>query len=562
MPASDSVDHLLTRLEDLKRRFDPAVRARIERDLAVLARRRFPDADSLLRFHEILLFLRAYPHSTKLLRQADQLLSSFSQWVAELQSRGEDLSTFEEPEVSGIAGTSFSTVLSYDIVRRLADLHPRQVDIDWESYEVSDRLAPVWRRLFPLLEDDSLVEAHVPYLDWLQAAMGRQGPTLRWLLHRLERLQLPAKDKAELYDFVELPVRWNLGNSRATRTRMRRPVRQIFYHQGPLLRRSQVSLAAELDLSPLPLRKLSPPQGEAVLNMARETSAMRFRELYGFTYGDPGHVLHADAGRGVEIFLCGVPPDRRLPLRAYHAALTVKNGVPIGYFETLSFFERMEVGFNLYYTFREGETAWLFARLLRLFQQVLGVTCSSVDPYQIGHHNEEAIESGAFWFYRKLGFRPVLAGVVRLAEAEARKIRNNPGYRTPARILRRLAVGHMIYETPGSSHGDWDRFHIRNLALAVQRRMSGHHRGDAARIRTASRTTTARVLAIPPVRSAAFENLALILALIPDLSRWTKAEKVALTRIIRAKSAPEESRYLRLLQRHPRLREAMLRLGS
>ena len=93
------------------------------------------------------------------------------------------------------------------------------------------------------------------------------------------------------------------------------------------------------------------------------------------------------------------------------------------------------------------------------------------DPYQIGHHNEEAIESGAFWFYRKLGFRPVLAEATRLADAEARKIRNNPEYRTPARILRWLSVGHMIYETPGSSHGDWDRFHIRNLALAVQRRM-------------------------------------------------------------------------------------------
>jgi hypothetical protein len=562
MPASDSVDRLLTRLEDLKRRFDTAARAPIERDLAALARRRFPDAHSLIRFHEILLFLRAYPHSTKLLRQADQLLSTFSQRVAALKSQGADLSAFEEPEVSGIAGTLFSTVLSYDIVRCLADLHPKQVDIDWKSYEVSDRLAPVWRRLFPLLEDDSLVEAHVPYLDWLQAAMGRQGPTPRWLLHRLERLQLPAKDKAELYDSLELPVRWSLGNSRATRTRMRRPVRQIFYHQGPLIRRSEVSLAAQLAGPPLPLKKLSASQGEAILNTARETSAMRFRELYGFTHGDPRHVLHTNVGRGVEMFLCGVPPDRRLPLRAYHAALMFKNGVPIGYFETLSFFERMEVGFNLYYTFREGETAWLFARLLWLFRQVLGVTCFSVDPYQIGHHNEEAIESGAFWFYRKLGFRPVLPKVIRLAEAEEEKIRNNPEYRTAARVLRRLSVGHMIYEMPGSGHGDWDRFHIRNLGLAVQRRMGERYQGDATRIRNASIAAVARALDIPAQRSPAFENLALILALISDLSRWTKAEKVALTRIIRAKSASEESRYVRLLQRHRKLREVILRLGS
>ena len=30
---------------------------------------------------------------------------------------------------------------------------------------------------------------------------------------------------------------------------------------------------------------------------------------------------------------------------------SIKNGVPAGYVETLSLFERAEVGFNLYYTF-------------------------------------------------------------------------------------------------------------------------------------------------------------------------------------------------------------------
>jgi hypothetical protein len=57
----------------------------------------------------------------------------------------------------------------------------------------------------------------------------------------------------------------------------------------------------------------------------------------------------------VQIFVFGVPPEWRLPLRAYHSALFFKKGVPIGYVEVLSLFERAELGFNLYYTFREGE---------------------------------------------------------------------------------------------------------------------------------------------------------------------------------------------------------------
>jgi hypothetical protein len=120
------------------------------------------------------------------------------------------------------------------------------------------------------------------------------------------------------------------------------------------------------------------------------------------------------------IVFFGVPPEWRLPLRAYHAGMFFKNGVPAGYVEVLSFFERAEVGFNLYYTFREGESAWLYARLLRLFHQILGVRCFSVDPYQIGLENDEALDSGAFWFYRKLGFRPLDAAAAHLVAREER----------------------------------------------------------------------------------------------------------------------------------------------
>ena len=64
---------------------------------------------------------------------------------------------------------------------------------------------------------------------------------------------------------------------------------------------------------------------------------------------------------------------------------------------------------------------------LRLFRQVLGVTCFSVDPYQIGLENDEALDSGAFWFYRKLGFRPLDADVAQLVRREEQKMLRKPG---------------------------------------------------------------------------------------------------------------------------------------
>jgi hypothetical protein len=269
----------------------------------------------------------------------------------------------------------------------------------------------------------------------------------------------------------------------------------------------------------------------------------------------------------VVVYLCGVPPAYRLPLRAYHAALFFKNGVPIGYFEGLSLFERMEAGFNLYYTFREGETAWLYARLLRLFNQLLGVTCFSVDPYQIGSHNQEAIASGAFWFYRKLGFRPVEPEQARLAASEETKIRVRPGYRTPARVLRRLAGSSMIYEAPGTARGDWDSFQVRKLGFMVARRMAEEFGGDAGKLRRTAVAEVSRVLGFAPgswkvCERVALTHLAPVVALIPGLRQWPSSDKDLVVRIMRAKAGADESAYLKLLQRHPRLRKAFLRLGA
>ena len=251
--------------------------------------------------------------------------------------------------------------------------------------------------------------------------------------------------------------------------------------------------------------------------MIREVMLVRYRELYGTTLGDPQSVVRADVGRGVTIYLWNLPPDRRLPLRAYVAGLTLKNGVPINYIEAIGLCEWMEVGFNTFYTFRGGEAGWIYAQALRCLCHRMGTTCVSVYPYQLGHENEEAIESGAFWFYRKLGFRPGRADLQKLAEREEQKIAADSKYRTPARTLKRLAAGHVFYELPGSEVGAWDRFSTRNIGLRVNRRMAREFGGDAGLIRERSRRALEKLLGVStsswtPLEKAAFENFALVLA--------------------------------------------------
>jgi hypothetical protein len=564
---SESLERLLDRLEELKRPRGAGELARLGKVLSQLERRTFKDAGALIRFHESLLFMRAYPQSAEHLRRTERLLSSFKERVDKLLASGADMSPFSEPDVSGIVGTSFSALFSYEVVREIARLFPSQTSIDWDGYEEYERFAGVARRFLPLIEENAYVEPRFPFLEWLRAARPSGKRELAWLLERFERLDVPEKERASLFNSLGLWLHWEFRNDTRSRTRMSLGARKIFYHDAPLIHRREVSLEREMKARPLPLKKLGREEGQEILDKGRATMAARYRELHGFTYGDAGSIISAEAGRGVKFFLWGVAPEHRLPTLGYTAALITKNGVPHGYAEALSLFERSEVGLNLFYTFREGESAWIYARLLRLLRQVLGVTAFSIDPYQLGFHNEEGIESGAFWFYRKLGFRPTEAELFKLVLSEEERIGRKPGYLTSARTLRKLASGHVLYEYGREGKNVWDSFHMRNLGLAVQRRMGLRFGGDAGAMRAACLLEVSRTLGVRPDgwsvdEERALSDWALLLSLIPDLSSWSDEERGALVNIVRAKAGRQETLYLRLLQKHGRLREAIIRLGS
>ena len=254
-------------------------------------------------------------------------------------------------------------------------------------------------------------------------------------------------------------------------------------------------------------------------------------------------------------------------MRAYLAGFTVKNGVPINYVECISLFDWTEIGFNTFPAYRDGETAWIYAQHLRLLRQLHGVNAISVYPYQIGDGNEEAIVSGAFWFYRKMGFRSMSAELEKLAQAEEKKVQANSQYRTSARTLRRLSKAHVVYELPQAKRGAWDRFAMRNIGFAVQQRMARDFGGDGEAMRKAAVVQLARNLNLNPQRlkaheHTAFADFATVLSLVPDLAQWSAEEKAALRAIIAAKAGQTEQRYMRLLRKHARLRAAILKLGS
>src|SRR5215469_788481 len=563
---ASSSGRLLDELERCRYRFSRAEAARVSNLLKRAEATTFRDVASLIRFHEVLMVLRAFPPSVQVLRRCEWLLNSFWRRVERSRAAGADMDEFDPLEVSGVAGTTMQDALGLDLMRWLVRRMPGKVEIAWDDYDDGRAMGAAWPRVIPLLEEDSLVEATIPWRRWLDAAQRSHSQSPAWLVKRFEKLDLSDADKARVYDALHMPVRWRLENSRISRTRNWRAAAKPFIHQAPLIARRDVSLARELAQRPPKLTRLSRTQGAALMDLIREVMLVRYRELYGTTLGDAGSVRRADVGRGVSIFLWNLRPNRRLPLRAYVAGLTLKNGVPINYIEAIGLFEWIEVGFNTFYTFRGGEVAWIFAQVLRCLCEFMGAACISMYPYQLGQNNDEAIESGAFWFYRKLGFRPGRTELLRLAEREEKRIAANPSYKSSARTLRRLADGHVFYELPGSEAGAWDRFSTRAIGLRVNARMARELAGDLQRFQASSAKSLAKILGISAnedrLANVYFQNFAMVLSLIPDLQSWSAPEKAGLLRIIDTKSGRNEMDYLRRLRAHPKLRKGLLRLGS
>ncbi len=557
----------LEQLESMKRCYGPGCAERCERLLAELRGVKLAEVQSLIQLHDTLLFLRAFPQSAKVVRLAEELLASVEGQVVKFKGSPSATRALDDESVSGITGTTVTNTWTYELARWLVERHARAIRAEWNVEEQYRNMATILPNCMPLMEDDSFVEADTPYLKWMEASAGGEGKELAWLLRSFADLPVSRLVRTGLYDALGINLCWDLGGSCASRTRARRPVSRYFLHDSPLLQRKQISLADEFAAAPLKLRKLNQSEGEKIIDMARGALAVRYRELHGSTHGDPNYAFETDVGRGVQLFIWGLDAEWRLPLRAYYAGFTLKNGVPINYFEAIGLFEWIEVGFNTFYAFREGETAWIYSKVLHLLHQLAGLTCFSVYPYQIGQDNEEAIQSGAFWFYRKLGFRPGRPELLAITEREERKIARDPKHRTSARTLRKLAEGHMFLEVGDPPSGSWDSFSMRTLGLAVQRKMADEFDGDAGQMRRSTTKALAGSLGVNletwnTREQWAFCNFAVALSLAPGLSRWTSEEKRALVRIIRAKAGPNETEYFHRLQQQQTLRDALLIIGS
>src|SRR5262249_28343899 len=107
------------------------------------------DAASLVRFHDLLLFFRAFPPGPGTLRFAEVLLKTIEAKVKAALAAGADAEVFTPEEVTGIAGTVVEATFSYPMVCWLVEHYPGDISIQWDGYEHEVQRAALWPRFFP-----------------------------------------------------------------------------------------------------------------------------------------------------------------------------------------------------------------------------------------------------------------------------------------------------------------------------------------------------------------------------------------------------------------------------
>jgi hypothetical protein len=563
----EATQELLGLLNSAKNRFTPADRETKAKALRTLEDREIRDVASLVQFHETLCFLRAYPDSPEVLRLVEKALEGFGARVDFLKATGRpaDLKKLRD---TGIAHTTVFYPYPHAMAKWLVEHFPADVEMDWEDDAGIDKIQAILPLVVAYAENDALDDERVPLREWVKTAKGtREMSDLQWLLELLDRSPLPPGTVRTLYDGAELLLGWELRDATASRTLAKFPASRIFYHRDPL-KRGQIDFTREIQ-RPLPSLKVVPPGTATVLiNLFRSALCVRNRELHPLLYANPLDVLVADVGRGLRIVLVGVVPEFRLPLEAYYSFLVLKNGVPVSYGGGGPLLDRLEIAGNIFESFRQGESVYLYSQVFRAYHHLCGSRHFLVTRYQVGYENEEALQSGAFWFYHKLGFRPVDPGVFTLSEEEHSRIQANPSYRSSRETLERLAESDMVLSLEGRAGDAFRDLQQGNIGLRVTQDISRRLGANRAAAVRGIAQQVARILGVPGWRrwpgpeQVALERLSPVLVLIPDLAQWSPAEKRSLVQVIRAKGGKSEAAYVGLLREHHRLARSLRELAN
>ncbi len=556
----------INRLFNIRNRFDNAAsleKLELLRLLNDIEIRRCP---GLERLHTALCFIRAFPDTLAHYREARSQLASFEERVSRL-----GVAARSGLWDSGIVGTPIHYSFSFDVASWMRRRVAGAVSIDWSEMLDTSRLDELLVHLLLPSEDDYFDSGFVSSKEWIDlAAASSDGTDFDWLLAQLRQEHF-VSIWSELYNAADLPLVWDLRGAALSKSQNTMPVRAI-QARGRGMRKRVRTVKREIMRPIDSLRRLSVRAGSRLIDVAMASLAVRHRETNHFNHANPKEVYLADVGEGVSIAVFGLQQRYRYPLECTMGYLILSNGVPVGYGGASSLFRQVNTGINIFDEYRGSEASFLWIQVMRMYHHLVGCKRFIANAYQFGSENSEALKSGAFWFYYRLGYRPVLPAVRKLAQRESARIRRDKSYRSDLSTLRHLASCDMHLVLPGARAGDlFEERWLETSSMLATRELAAA--GGSTRADSAERVAmnVAHDLGLRSLATwsrseqLAYQRLAPIVAATKPAA-WPADAKRSMRKLLRAKAGSSEAGYGRLLGEHDHflaeLRGSCRRAGS
>ncbi|MHC5064527.1 MAG: hypothetical protein ACYTG5_11210 [Planctomycetota bacterium] len=518
-----------------------------------------PSAEAVQDLHEILCYLRAYPPDPEVHQLVGRMLQAFEQ-RRDLQRFARSLAD------TGIAGTYIYFRFYWLTAIWLAERGcSPQLSIDWPEFENKDELPGLLHLLLPFSETPGLDCFDLSPQEWLQELKGPEETDAGFLIDRFETLKVSTPTREKLYEDLDIPMQLAPGPRTPARGRDEWPRAKVFYQHEPP-RKQRPDLQRAIHQAEFTVKRLTPREARRLIDLADSCMVSRHRDLLIFLYADPKDARLIDFGDGLQFLCVGAVPERRLMIESVYGFLTLMNGYPIGYVLCSAAFNSAEVAYNVFETFRGRGAADIYARVLAMVHRLFGVDTFAIDPYQLGHGNDEGLESGAWWFYYKLGFRsrdPFVKGLLRKELAAMRK---NPKHRTTKSRLNDMASEYMFLDLGKPRSDVLGLLPLGEIGLRISENLAARFGSERERGIKVLAEEIAAELGMNRKLSAgqklAWERWAPLVAALPGVKTWSTAEKAALAQIILAKGGRSEASFVLLFDRHRKLRKALMRMGD
>ena len=548
---------LLAELEGLLAVFTAGTATRKRALLDALRGRTVHTARDLLVFHRVACFLGAFPDDRRVYDAARAVATGFGARVARLP-RPERAKLDD----SGLAGTIVRHAFTHAAARWLALRFPDDVEIDWRAYDAPDRLDPLLMPLLARVEEDAFDDSRAGITDWIRCAKGAfPHSDLAWLVRQERGAGLAPAQWSLAYECAEVPLVWRIGDGRGAITRNALRGTDVAFRKG--MRRPAADSRSEVARPLQRMELLAPRAARRILDVWRAALFARTRGVYPVEQANERECYLADLGEGVQIAVVGVRAPARAVLEVNYGFLFLANGRPMGYGGFTPLFRQANTGVNIFPDFRGAEAAFVFQQYLRMIHTIAGCTRFIVNPYQLGDGNDEALASGAYWFYYRLGFRSVGAAERRLADREFARLRADRRYRVPIAALRTLGAADVHLELPGeTADGLFEERWLDDLTAGATALIA---REGVAERRVALARVTRRLagaLGVASERWSASEQRSLtgfapIIGQIEDLQKWAAEDRRTLVELIRLRVAPLEREFALRARRHDALRRAL-----